>query len=55
MRWPRCGFKFATWDTPDIKTHRVCTRAWGHWLQKMPKGRHMGPVIQFKRMPRKVD
>lgn len=55
VKWPRCGFRFITWDTPDTKTNRICVRAWGHWMQPMPKGRHMGPVIPPGRVPRRVD
>jgi len=47
MRWPRCNMLFfiKDEDEPGMRTWRMCTRAWGHWLQRMPDGKHMGPVM----------
>jgi len=50
MKWPRCNFIFFREDEPDTRTWCICNRAWGHWIQRMPKGAHMGPALI--RLPR---
>ena len=57
MKWPRCNFKFFTYDTPDTKTWRLCQRAWGHWMIVTDKSTyiHMGPIVPPGRVPRRMN